>query len=58
MPSNNMRKLMAQHPEWTREQIDEERERRIHHVGISMSERAKMRGWSSPADLPDQDTLF
>jgi len=55
MPSNKMRLFRSQHRDWTEEQIEEERQRRIHHVGLSQEEVCKMRGWTS---LPNQEKLF
>lgn len=55
MPSNKMRAFIAKHPEMSAEQIEEERQRRIHHVGMSYEETCKMHGW---VELPNQDKLF
>jgi len=57
MPSNKMRKFIAQNPHLSNEQIEEERQRRIHHVGLSASEYAKMHGWDSDS-LTGQEELF
>lgn len=55
MASNKMRAFIAHNPHLTAEQIEEERQRRIHHVGLSAEEHAKMHGWQV---LPNQETLF
>lgn len=57
MPSNKMRKFIAQNPHLSNEQIEAERQRRIHHVGMSASEYAKMHGWST-SNLDGQEELF
>lgn len=58
MPSNKMRAFIAQNPNLTREQIEAERQRRIHHVGLSASEYAKMHGWTLDSVLTGQEELF
>lgn len=58
MPSNKMRAFIAHNPNLTTQQIEEERQKHIHHADLSLTERGAMCGWSTPEDFPNQDRLF
>lgn len=57
MPSNKMRMFIAQHPELSPEEIEQERQRRIHHVCTTQEQYNKLHHYNE-TKYTNQAELF